>query len=205
MPLCLSLLAAAANAAAVHAQEAQPAAPGEHAAKTKPAPRPPAAPAAKPTPRPSAPPAAKPTLIGQYNDWGAYTAAPGGKKICFVISRPTSAETQPPNRPRNQPYLFITTRPADKVVNEVSIAVGYPFRASSQATAEIGSTTFALYTQGDGAWIKNMAQEVQMVDAMRSGGTIVVKGESARGTATTDTYSLKGLSEALGRITQECK
>jgi hypothetical protein len=186
-------LAAAANAAAVRAQDAQPAAPGEHPAKPKPPPRPPAA------------TAAKPTLIGQYNNWGAYTAAPGGKKICFVISRPTSAETKPPNRPRNQPYLFISTRPADKVVNEVSISVGYPFRASSQATAEIGSTTFALYTQGDGAWIKNMTQEIQMVDAMRSGDTIVVKGESARGTATTDTYSLKGLTEALGRVTQECK
>jgi invasion protein IalB len=193
LPVCLSFLAAAANAAAVRAQEAKPAAPGEHPAKPKPPPRPPAA------------TAAKPTLIGQYNNWGAYTAAPGGKKICFVISRPTSAETKPPNRPRNQPYLFISTRPADKVVNEVSIAVGYPFRASSQATAEIGSTTFALYTQGDGAWIKNMTQEIQMVDAMRSGDTIVVKGESARGTATTDTYSLKGLTEALGRVTQECK
>jgi invasion protein IalB len=191
--LCLSLLAPAALAAAVHAQEAKPAAPSAHPAKPKPAPRPPAA------------TAAKPTLIGQYNNWGAYTASPGGKKICFAISRPTSTETKPPNRPRNQPYLFITTRPADKVIDEVSIAVGYPFRASSQATAEIGPTTFALYTQGDGAWIKNMTQEVQMVDAMRSGDTVVVKGESARGTATTDTYSLKGLAEALRRMTQECK
>jgi invasion protein IalB len=194
LPVCLSLLVAGA-AAAVRAQEATPVAPApsKHPAKPKPAPRPPSA------------TAAKPTLLGQYGDWGAYTASPGGKEICFVISRPTSAETKPPNRPRNQPYLFITTRPADKVSNEVSIAVGYPFKASSQATAEIGSTTFALYTQGDGAWIKNMAQEVQMVDAMRSGDTVVVKGESSRGTATTDTYSLKGLPEALSRATRECK
>jgi invasion protein IalB len=199
LSVCLSLLVVAAVSAAVRAQEAKPAAPApaKHPAKPKPKP--------KPAPRPSAATAAKTTLLGQYGDWGAYTASPGGKKICFVIARPTSAETKPPNRPRNQPYLFITTRPADKVINEISIAVGYPFRASSQATAEIGSTTFALYTQGDGAWIKNMTQEVQMVDAMRSGGTVVVKGESARGTATTDTYSLKGLTEALDRVTQECK
>lgn len=193
LPVCLSLLAATAVSVAVPAQEPNPVAPApsKHPAKPKPAPRPAAG--------------AKPTLLGQFGEWGAYTATPGGKKICFVISRPTSAETKPPNRPRNQPYLFITTRPADKVVNEVSIAVGYPFKASSQATAEIGSTTFALYTQGDGAWIKNMAQEVQMVSAMRSADTIVVKGESARGTETIDTYSLKGLTEALDRITQECR
>jgi invasion protein IalB len=195
LPVCLSLLAAAFVAAAARAQEAKPAAPAPARIPAKP----------KPPPRPPAATAAKPTLVGQYDDWGAYTASPGGKKICFVISRPSSAETKPPNRPRNQPYLFITTRPADKVINEVSIAVGYPFRASSHATAEVGSASFALYTQGDGAWIKNMPQEVQMVDAMRSGATIVVKGESARGTATTDTYSLKGLREALDRVTQECK
>jgi hypothetical protein len=200
LPFCLSLLAPAALAAAVHAQEGKPA-----AQEGKPA-APAASPAKpKPAPHPAAAPAAKPTLVGQFNNWGAYTASPGGKKICFVISRPTAAETKPPNRPRNQPYLFITTRPTDKVINEVSIAVGYPFKASSQATAEIGSKTFALYTQGDGAWIKNMTQEVQLVDAMRSDDSIVVKGESARGTASTDTYSLKGLTEALGRVAQDCK
>ena len=148
---------------------------------------------------------AKPTLLAQYADWGAYAASPGGKKVCFAIAKPTHAETKPPNRPRNQPYIFISTRPADKVTNEVSIAIGYPFKPSSEATAQVGSTTFALYTQGDGAWIKNTAEEAHMVDAMRQGDTVVVKGESSRGTQTTDTYSLKGLAEALDRVAQECQ
>jgi hypothetical protein len=34
---------------------------------------------------------------------------------------------------------------------------------------------------------------------------VVVKGESGRGTETTDTYSLKGLPEALDRMAQECQ
>ena len=33
-----------------------------------------------------------------------------------------------------------------------------------------------------------------MVDTMRPGDTAVVKGKSAKGTQTTDTYSLKGLA-----------
>ena len=36
-----------------------------------------------------------------------------------------------------------------------------------------------------------------MVDAMRGGQTAVVKGTSAKGTQSTDTFSLKGLSQAL--------
>ena len=126
---------------------------------------------------------AKPTLLAQYADWGAYTASPGGKKICFAIAKPASAETKPPNRPRNQPYIFITTRPADKVTNEVSIAIGYPLKTGTEATAQVGSTTFALYTQGDGAWIKNTAEEAHMVDAMRAGRHRSGEGQVLEGNA----------------------
>lgn len=166
---------------------------------------------AKPKPPATAkPPAAtateaKPTLLAQYAEWGAYTASPGGKKVCFTIARPTTAETRPPNRPRNQPYLFVTTRPTDKVTNEISIAIGYPFKSGSKSTVQIGQTTYVLYTEGDGAWIKNAAEEARMVEDMRAGETAVVKGVSSHGTQTIDTYSLKGLSQALDRVAEECK
>jgi hypothetical protein len=39
---------------------------------------------------------------------------------------------------------------------------------------------------------------------MRAGSTMVVKGTSARGTRTTDTYSLKGVSAALDAIDKAC-
>ena len=199
----LSLLIASASAVSASAQQQ-----AEPPATPKPAARPkPPAPAAPAAPKPPAPVAgpAKPTLLGQYGEWGAYTATPSGRKVCFAIAKPSAAETKPPDRPRNQPYMFISTRPADKVTNEVSIVVGYPFKTSSEATAQVGGTTFQLYTQGDGSWIKNAAEEAHMVEAMRAGDSAVVKGTSAKGTESTDTYSLKGLTEALDRIAQECK
>jgi invasion protein IalB len=184
--------------------------PAKPPAKPKPAPKP-AAVAPAPA-KPAAPAAAvaaaggvQPKLLGQYGDWGAYAALPAGKKVCFAISKPTSSQTNPPNRPRNPAYMFISTRPADKVANEVSIVIGYPFKAGSEASADVGSTSFALYTQQDGAWIKNAAEEAHMVDAMRAGQTVVIKGGSAKGTQSTDTFALKGLSQALDRIGQECK
>src|SRR6266853_1819649 len=147
----------------------------------------------------------QPTLLGQYSDWAAYTAAPGGKKICFTLAKPKSSQTNPPNRPRDPAYMFISTRPAENVRNEVSVIIGYPFKPSSDATAEIGTTKFAMYTQNDGAWIKNVAEEARMVDAMRKSADVTVKGTSGRGTASTDQYSLKGLAQALDKIEQECK
>jgi invasion protein IalB len=44
-----------------------------------------------------------------------------------------------------------------------------------------------------------------MVDTMRRGADLVVKSESGRGTKTTDTYSLKGMAQALDRVAEECK
>jgi len=145
------------------------------------------------------------TLLGQFGDWGAYKASPGGKLVCFALSKPTKAETEPAGRSRDASYAFVSTRPAEKVKNEVSVIVGYPQKGGVDATATVGSASYVLYTQNDGAWVKNAAEEAQMVDAMRKGVDLVVKSESGRGTKTTDTYSLKGIAEALDKVAAECK
>jgi len=160
--------------------------------------------AAAPKPPGAAPHGAHPTLLAQYAEWGAYTASPGGKKVCFALAKPAASQTIPPNRPRNPAYMFVSSRPADKVLHEVFIMIGYPFRPNAEATAEIGPTSFALSTLQDGAWIKNAGEEAHFVDAMRAGQTVVVKGMSSRGTQSVDTFSLKGFSQALERTDQEC-
>lgn len=189
----------------VHAQGAAP-------KGAKEAPKP--APAAKSTAKPPAKPesaataaagGAEPTLIGQFGTWGAYTAAPNGKKVCFALAKPSSSKTNPPNRPRDPAYAFVSTRPAERVVNEVSVMIGYALKPGSESSLEVGGSSFAMYTQGDGLWIKNAAEEEQMVSAMRKGADATVKGISARGTETTDVFSLKGLSQALDRLAQDCK
>ena len=148
---------------------------------------------------------AEPTLVGQFGVWGAYVAAPSGKKVCFALAKPTSMKTNPPNRPRDPAYAFISTRPQEKVVNEVSVMIGYPLKAGSEGSLEVSGNRYAMYTQGDGLWIKNAAEEEKMVEALRKGSDATIKGTSSRGTDTTDVYSLKGLSQALDRLGQECR
>jgi hypothetical protein len=212
--LVLLLLVAAGLAVPAAAQQSaapSSSAPAAAPSKPKPPPKPPAPkPATAVAPKPASPAAAvaggvQPKLLGQYGDWGAYSASPGGKKTCFALAKPSSSTTIPPNRPRNPIYMFISTRPAEKVTDEVSIIVGYPFKPGSDASAQVGSTTFALYTQQDGAWIKNAADEANMLTAMRSGESAVVKGTSAKGTQSSDTFTLRGISQALDRIAQDCK
>jgi hypothetical protein len=147
----------------------------------------------------------EPTLIGQFGTWGAYSATPNGKKVCFVLAKPSSSKTNPPNRPRDPAYAFISTRPAEKVANEVSIMIGYVLKPGSESTIEVGGAAYAMYTQGDGLWIKNAAEEERMVDAMRKAADVTVKGVSSKGTETVDVFSLKGLSQALDRVAQDCR
>jgi hypothetical protein len=172
----------------------------------KPAPAPAAKPAAKPDPAAAAAAGgAEPTLIGQFGTWGAYSATPNGKKVCFALAKPSSSKTNPPNRPRDPAYAFVSTRPAEKVTNEVSIMIGYALKPGSESSLEVGGASYAMYTQGDGLWIKNAAEEERMVDAMRKSADVTVKGVSAKGTETVDTFSLKGLSQALDKLAQDCK
>ncbi len=186
------------SAASAQSPSKSKAAPAPKGVPAKPAPATPA------TPAPAAG-GAEPMLIGQFGGWGAYTAAPNGRKVCFALAKPSSSKTNPPNRPRDPAYVFVSTRPAEKVNNEVSIMIGYQLKPGSESTLVVGGATFSMYTQGDGIWIKNAADEERMVEAMRKAGDATVKGVSSKGTETTDTFALKGLAQALDKLGQTCR
>jgi invasion protein IalB len=158
----------------------------------------------KPDQEAAAVPGDKPALVGQYGEWGAYVAQSGGSKLCFALANPASAQTKPPTTSRDPVYFFVATRPAENVRNEVSVMIGYAFKPGTDATVEIGPAKFAMYTQNDGAWIKNAAEEARLIETMRKGTDLVVTGTSSRGTQSVDRYSLKGLAQALDRTAKEC-
>ena len=154
---------------------------------------------------PAGPGGAHPNLLGHYGDWGAYAAAAGSGKVCYALATHSSTRTNPANRPRDPVYLFISTRPGENVHNEISVIIGYQLKPDSEVNVEIGNNKFVMYTKADGAWLSNAAEEARMVETMRKGADIVITGTSARGTQSTDRYSLKGLSQALDRTAKECK
>ena len=152
----------------------------------------------------------QPTLLGQYADWGAYTASPTGGKVCFALSKPKTSKTDPAGRKREPAYIFLATRPAENVKNELSVIIGYPLKSTSDATAEIGTAKFAMYTKAmytknGGAWIKNAADDARIIEAIRKGADLTIKGTSGGSMQSTDQYSLKGLPQALDRAERECR
>lgn len=145
-----------------------------------------------------------PVPVGSFGDWNAMTAHGQGKdKTCYALAEPK--DRQPAKLQRDKAYVFISSRPSEGVRNEVAVIMGFTVKDGGAATAEIDGDSFELVTKGNSAWVKNPAKEKEFVEALKSGGKLVVKAPSVKGNVTTDTYSLKGLSEALGRVQKECQ
>jgi len=144
-----------------------------------------------------------PKLVAQSGDWGVYVDQSGSGKTCYALSQPKTRVPEGLNR--DPAYFFISTRTAENVKNEISVIMGFPLKEGSDATLTIGANNFALYTRESGAWVRNVAEEARLVDALRKGKDVVVKGTSRRGNVTTDTYSLNGVSSAIDRAAQECR
>jgi invasion protein IalB len=62
----------------------------------------------------------------------------------------------------------------------------------------------ALFTQGDGAWARDANTDLEVVAALKQGKSATVKGTSAKGTATTDTFALAGFGDALAAAMKAC-
>ncbi|MBN8944444.1 MAG: hypothetical protein J0H01_33360 [Rhizobiales bacterium] len=139
--------------------------------------------------------------VAQFGDWGVFTSATPRGKVCYAASQPKTRA--PANLQRDPAFFFITSRPGENVRNEISLTLGFALRGD--ATVAVGPTSFPMWTQEKGAWVKNAAEEGRIITAMRSGSQLTVRSTSQRGNVTTDTYSLTGLAQALDRVAQECR
>lgn len=146
--------------------------------------------------------AQEPQLLETYEDWNVYVYNEDGNKVCYMASKPAKAEGK--YTKRGDVFALITNRPAEGTKNVFSYITGYSYRAGSDATVEIDGNKFMLFTRDDTAWGPDADTDSKLADAIRNGSNMVVKGVSGRGTATTDTFSLKGSTAAHDRITQEC-
>jgi invasion protein IalB len=146
--------------------------------------------------------AQNPHPIGSYGDWQALTFEEDDKSGCYVIAEPTRKEGNYTSR--DDVYALVTHRPADKKLNVFTVIAGYTYQDQSTVTLEIGDQTFTLDTKDNAAWASN-EDDPLIVEALKKGTGMVVRGVSSRGTETTDTYSLTGFTKAYHAIGEACK
>jgi hypothetical protein len=141
-------------------------------------------------------------VLGDFREWSSYAADDGSGNICFAMTRPKSTEPTPAGF--GDAYLYVTDRPGEDVAGEFNVVAGYTFQTGSTATASVGGQEFALFTQGDAAWLDDAGQAGNLAAAIRAGSTLVVTGTAADGTSVTQTYSLSGATAAQQAVGAEC-
>lgn len=146
--------------------------------------------------------AAEPKLIGQHGDWTAYTFMENNSKVCYMVSQPKKSEGN--YTKRGDVFALITHRPAEKSKNVFSYIAGYPYKSGREVTVAVNNQNFRLFTQDDSAWAPDEATDNKITDAIKRGNSLIVKGASARGTETTDTFGLSGSTAAHKAISAEC-
>ncbi|CAN7696574.1 invasion associated locus B family protein [Bosea sp. LjRoot237] len=142
-------------------------------------------------------------LLETAGKWQAFSSQQGRSKICYALSK---AETRvPANLKDVEGLLFISSRPGEGVRNEISLVMNFDLKEDVEHQAIIGSDRFALVAKGQNVWLKNPAEEGRMLDALRKGAGLEIKGTSKRGNATSDKYSLAGISQIVKRAEDACK
>jgi hypothetical protein len=162
----------------------------------------PAAPAAQPA-------AAVPRLLGTFDGWRAFEAEPNNAKICYVMAAPLRSESRPANAQRGEISLVIAHHRNPVRNDEFTMNLGSPARDSGEI--EIGRTKVPLSTlaqaNSSSLWSRPADGDRQIVGALRTApatGTAIVRGTSARGTETADTFALAGFQRALAEIDRAC-
>ena len=104
-----------------------------------------------------------------------------------------------------------------KVRNEVQTLIGYPMKPTTDSffhSAAIDGKSWPMKSipddpatpviDSEAAWLSSMDDEAGFVAALKKGSKLVVTGTSIKGTKTTDTYSLAGVTAAMDAIDKAC-
>ena len=141
-------------------------------------------------------------VLGNFDDWTAYSANDGLEQVCYMASQPTKSQGKYSRR--DDVFLIVTHRP-QKAFDVVNSVAGYTYKSTSKPELIIDKNkAIELKGHEDKAWAKNSETDAKLVAEMKKGTIATLIGTSARGTKTTDTFSLKGFSKAYDAINKAC-
>ena len=140
--------------------------------------------------------------IGKFKDWETIVIKNDSKIVCFAQSKPV---LQSPKSYKREARLFVSFRPNEKILNEISITAGYKFNNQNSITAKSGKFKYKFdIVQENFAWMADNKMEKKMINTMKKGSRIMVSGYNQKGSQTIDHYSLLGFTKAYGAAKKSC-
>lgn len=143
-----------------------------------------------------------PYSLGNYTDWYVWELDEDGQKICYIVSEPKKQSGSYTRR--GKAAVLVARRSTPVVADEVSVQPGYTYLEGSSVDLAVGQNQFTLFTRGAHAWTKDETEDRTLIDVMKRGESMVIKGESIKNTTSTDTYSLLGFTKAYNAMVAAC-
>ena len=140
--------------------------------------------------------------IGKFKDWETMVLSKSDSIVCFAQSKPV---LQSPKNNKRDSRLFVTFRPGEKIVDEISITAGYEFNKQNSITAKSGKFRYKFdISQQNFAWIADNKVERKMIRTMKKGSRLMISGYNSSGSQTIDHYSLLGFTKAYNEAKKSC-
>ncbi len=140
--------------------------------------------------------------IGIFGVWTAYMFEENGQNVCYMVAKPQKSEGK--YKKRGDVAVMITHRPGEGTKNVFSFMAGYGYKKGGEVELLVDGKSFKLFTQNDMAWAADAMADTNLAEAVKKGSKMVIKGTSSRGTATIDTFSLKGSTKSYDAISKAC-
>ena len=118
--------------------------------------------------------------IGKFKDWETIVLKNDSGIVCFAQSKPVLQT--PKNNPR-EARLFVTFRPNEKIIDEISITSGYEFNNQNSIIAKSGKKKYKF----------DITKE-----------SFACMADNKKGSQTNDHYSLIGFTKAYGAAKKNC-
>ena len=142
------------------------------------------------------------TKLGTFKDWNAVAVFNETGKIWFAYSIPVS---QSPKASYREARLFVSFRPEEKIMDEVSTSSGYEYKSQNSITGASGKSKFEFaLPQNKFAWISSGKTEQKIIKRMKKASRLMITAYKQSGTQTTDDYSLMGFTKAYNAAKKSC-
>lgn len=139
-------------------------------------------------------------FVSTHGDWSVFTISKGGNKVCYMASAPVKNTGN--FSKRGEPYALVTHRSAQ--VDEISVSSGYPYKNGTKTRVDIDGSKYELFTKDEIAWAYDNDQDKRMVDELKKGTRMTVRGTSPKDTYSIDSYSLRGATAAYNKMKSLC-
>ena len=140
--------------------------------------------------------------IGKFKDWETMIIKNNSKLVFFAQSKPV---LQSPKSYKREARLFVSFRPNEKIINEISITSGYEYNNENSIIAKSGKHKYKFdIAQENFAWLADNKMEKKMINTMKKVSRIMLSGYNQKGSQTIDHYSLLGFTKAYNTAKKSC-